>query len=382
MSNFSSLESQLFGCVELNDTVDVVLLPTFNKLKIMMMSQAPSTVEDLFFQDRVPSTFIRYLLFIYFPIGLILFLIRLCIGVHVFLIACLLRKTTALRRIVLRIMCSILGIVVVERGKRCFGYMDLGASRGRQELIRESREHIKQSNSLPLLTFPEGEITSGERALLKFNPWPCEVSDLVQPVSIHIYRPVFNVNPSVFGSSWWADCFWFMALPFSIITVTFLNVVEKEEQEPYNEYCDRVSQKIAESLGISVSNFTNQNVTEVAKRRDRDRMQRQAHAAAQSVQRVSEKLDHRRLDELTMRIKQFNPQISLFAIKKDLQKTRSTQATLENIKSGKLQKVAEAGDQGHGKITMDPSQWRDVYEERKWSMVEANRAQYLKRLTS
>ncbi|PAV70039.1 hypothetical protein WR25_06534 isoform B [Diploscapter pachys] len=379
MSNFSSLESQLFGCVELNDTVDVI-----------MMSQAPSTVEDLFFQDRVPSTFVRYLLFIYFPIGLLLFLIRLCIGVHVFLIACLLRKTTALRRIVLRIMCSILGIVVVERGKRderahvlcanhvsaidhlavdlcnpcilpsvwdipniirwCFGYMDLGASRGRQELIRESRKHIKQSNSLPLLTFPEGEITSGERALLKFNPWPCEVSDLIQPVSIHIYRPVFNVNPSAFGSSWWADCFWFMALPFSIITVTFLNVVEKEEQEPYNEYCDRVSQKIAESLGISVSNFTNQDVTEVTKRRDRDRMQRQAHAAAQSVQRVSEKMDHRRLDELTMRIKQFNPQISLFAIKKDLQKTRSTQATLENIKSGKLQKAAEAEDQGHGKV--------------------------------
>lgn len=57
---------------------------------------------------------------------------------------------------------------------RCLGYTDLGAREGRAELVRRAKLFCKKS-AIPLLTFPEGAMTSGCSGLLKFSTWPFEV---------------------------------------------------------------------------------------------------------------------------------------------------------------------------------------------------------------
>ena len=51
---------------------------------------------------------------------------------------------------------------------RCFGYYDLGLKDGRDEFIRQARRHV-ETEELPILAFPEGSITNGRVALLKFR---------------------------------------------------------------------------------------------------------------------------------------------------------------------------------------------------------------------
>lgn len=70
---------------------------------------------------------------------------------------------------------------------RCLGYKDLGALQGRVELIRRSKEFCEK-NDLPLLSFPEGAMTSGSTGLLKFSTWPFEVCyiPLVSPSIVFI----------------------------------------------------------------------------------------------------------------------------------------------------------------------------------------------------
>ncbi|VDP07275.1 unnamed protein product [Heligmosomoides polygyrus] len=308
---------------------------------------------ELFFLERIPNMYTKALLLAYFPIGCAVFLVRLFIGVHTFLVACLLRKSTAARSLVLRVMCAVLGIVVQSEGKRsdkvniicanhvsvldhlavdlvepcvlpsvwdipsiirwCFGYVDLGARTGRSELVRQARFHV-ENRALPLLSFPEGAITNGHTALLKFSSWPCEVSDQVQPLALRISRPFLNVSPSVLGSTWWSDVAWFAFLPFSVYHLTWLPVVQKREQETAEDFALRVESDIAEQLGVNVTNLTHVDAVEAAKRH--------LHSRAAPVRRV---LDTKTLDDMTMRIKQSYPSVDLLDIRMDLERTKDQQ---------------------------------------------------------
>ncbi|CAJ0599062.1 unnamed protein product [Cylicocyclus nassatus] len=366
----------------------------------------PPDIKDLFYLERIPSSLTKLLLLVYFPIGCAVLILRLFIGFHTFFIACLLRKSTSARSAVLRVMCAVLGIVVRSDGKRssqvkmmcanhittldhlavdlvepcilpsvwdvpalirwCFGYVDLGARTSRSELIRRARLHV-ETETLPLLAFPEGASTSGHVGLLKFSPWPCEVSDKVQPVVIQLYRPIFNVSPSVLGSSWIADVLWFLFLPFSVYHLKWLDVLRKEEQESAEDFCNRLESNIAEHMGLKTTNFTHADANEAAKR----------HLHARTVAApVKKMIDTRMLDDVAMRIKQSYPSSSLLDIRMELERTRDQQSTVEKIKSGQLQVFPRI----MGKVPSDPSQWKRLFTERKWTLIEDNRKRYLTRL--
>ncbi|WKY02229.1 hypothetical protein Q1695_015893 [Nippostrongylus brasiliensis] len=369
----------------------------------------PPDIKELFFLERIPGATTKLLLLAYLPIGCLIFCIRIFVGVHTFFVACLLRKSTAARTLVLRVMCAVLGIVVRSEGKRsdkvnivcgnhvsvldhlavdivepcvlpsvwdipsiirwCFGYVDLGARIGRDELVRQARFHV-ENRALPLLSFPEGAITNGRRGLLKFSSWPCEVSDQVQPLALQISRPFFDVSPSVLGSSWLADVSWFAFLPFSVYHLTWLPVMQKREQETADEFALRVESSIAEHLGIVVTNLTHADAVEAAKRHIRSR------AAPPPVKRKV--LDTRVLDDMAMRIKQSYPAVDLLDIRMDLERTKDQQTTVERIRHGELRPSPRI----IGKTASDPSLWKRVYAERKWTMIETNRQRYLGRLNN
>ncbi|KAJ1362485.1 hypothetical protein KIN20_022037 [Parelaphostrongylus tenuis] len=88
------------------------------KLQLRRLMSFPVEVEKLFFLHRVPTTYTIMMLLIYLPIGCAVFLIRLFIGLHTVIVASLLRKSTMVRCVVLRVMCSVLGILVRTEGER------------------------------------------------------------------------------------------------------------------------------------------------------------------------------------------------------------------------------------------------------------------------
>ncbi|KHJ98255.1 hypothetical protein OESDEN_01760 [Oesophagostomum dentatum] len=291
-------------------------------------------------------------------------------------------------------MCAVLGIIVRSEGKsrrrisniRCFGYVDLGARVGRSELVRRARIHV-ENEALPLLAFPEGAITNGHTGLLKFSPWPCEVSDQIQPLVLRISRPLFNVSPAVLGSSWISDVLWFIFLPFSIYDLKWLPVLQRNDQiipfdglstqETPEDFAHRLECLIAEHLGIRPTNFTHGDASEAAKRHLHSR------TAPIPVKRM---VDSRVLDEVAMRIKQSYPSSALFDIRMDLERSRDQQSslnwavplqtTIDRIKSGNLGVFPRI----MGKVPSDPSQWKRLFTERKWTLIETNRQRYLARL--
>ncbi|CAI4224844.1 unnamed protein product [Auanema sp. JU1783] len=375
----------------------------------MTDNNSPIPLKELFDMDRISSPTSRLLVFLYSPVGFFVFLCRIFLGLHTFFVACLLRKSTVLRTAVLRIMCALLGIIVKQEGERdpsvklisanhvsaldhlavdlvescilpsvwdipsilrwCFGYADFGARSGRDELVRQGRKHI-QTSELPILSLPEGAITSGKSALLKFSTWPAEVSDSIQPISLHVWRPI-QVNSSILGATWWSDVFWFMFLPMTVIHLKWLPVLRRNEDESVEDFSKRLSKSIAEDLSIQSSSWTNLDAAEAVKRRFR--------AAVNASAAKKKPLDPRKMDEIAMRIKQSHPKIPLLVIRWDLDKTKDYNETIERIKSGKLNESSETAKLS-GKVPTDHCEWKKLFDIRKWEMIECNRANYLKRM--
>ncbi|XP_036618779.1 lipid droplet-regulating VLDL assembly factor AUP1 isoform X1 [Trichosurus vulpecula] len=83
----------------------------------MEPSPAPGP-ERLFDSHRLPSDgFLLLALLLYAPVGLCLLVLRLFLGLHVFLVSCAL-PDSVLRRFVVRAMCAVLGFVVRQEAPR------------------------------------------------------------------------------------------------------------------------------------------------------------------------------------------------------------------------------------------------------------------------
>ncbi|CAI5444448.1 unnamed protein product [Caenorhabditis angaria] len=377
-------------------------------------------IDEILNQKRIGDVITKAFAIFFFPLGLILLIIRCFIGVHAFLIACLLRKSNRIRSIVMRFMCCVLGIVVRKFGERdesaqvlvsnhisildhlaidlispcflpsiwdiptvirwCFGYVDLGASRGRSELVQNAKKLLAETRGQPILAFPEGEITNGKRALLKFSTWAFEISDVVQPISITVSRPVpWNFSVSRIAASWLADLVLFFAIPATFINVEYLPKLTRNEDESIDEFALRTAQTIATHLKIEVSNFEPRDVAEATKRWKRDQFERrnQAGNSLSSGSSGNRLQNDRQLDECAMRIKQSHPSFHLSLIREDLQKTRNQAATITNLKLGKIPK--DLNPNLDGKINLDPSSWKSIFSSRKWQMIEENRSKYLQK---
>uniref|UniRef100_A0A8C8S9F3 AUP1 lipid droplet regulating VLDL assembly factor n=1 Tax=Pelusios castaneus TaxID=367368 RepID=A0A8C8S9F3_9SAUR len=191
--------------------------------------------ERLFDAHRFPSDgFVLLALLLYAPVGLCLLLLRLFIGVHVFLVSCAL-PDSLLRRFIVRVMCSVLGLFVRQSdphlrdanirvyvanhvthfdhsvinlltscntpalngtpGFICWsrGFMELGAVGSRAELVQSLKVYSSRGENPPLLLFPEEAATNGRVGLLRFSSWPFSILDVVQPVALQVHRPLLAV---------------------------------------------------------------------------------------------------------------------------------------------------------------------------------------------
>ncbi|NXT72157.1 AUP1 protein, partial [Chaetops frenatus] len=237
--------------------------------------------------------------------GLCLLVLRVFIGVHVFLISCAL-PDSVVRRFIVRVMCSVLGLLVRqsdprlrEAGARVFianhvtpfdhnvvslltscntpalsgapgficwsrGFMELGVTGSRAELVDSLKEYSAHQGNPPLLLFPEEAATNGRAGLLRFSSWPFSILDEVQPIALQVRRPLVAV--SVADSSWITELLWTFFVPFTVYQVRWMPSVPRQADEPSEDFALRVQELLAMELGVVSTRITAADRTEHMKR--------------------------------------------------------------------------------------------------------------------
>ncbi|NXB33802.1 AUP1 protein, partial [Eulacestoma nigropectus] len=237
--------------------------------------------------------------------GLCLLVLRVFIGVHVFLVSCAL-PDSVVRRFIVRVMCSVLGLLVRQSdprlrgvGARVFianhvtpfdhnvvslltscntpalsgapgficwsrGFMELGVTGSRAELVDSLKEYSTHQGNPPLLLFPEEAATNGRAGLLRFSSWPFSILDVVQPVALQVRRPLVAV--SVADSSWITELLWTFFVPFTVYQVRWMPSVPRRADERSEDFALRVQELLAMELGVVSTRITAADRTEHMKR--------------------------------------------------------------------------------------------------------------------
>uniref|UniRef100_A0A8C9CZU8 AUP1 lipid droplet regulating VLDL assembly factor n=1 Tax=Panthera leo TaxID=9689 RepID=A0A8C9CZU8_PANLE len=271
--------------------------------------------ERLFDSHRLPGDgFLLLALLLYAPVGFCLLVLRLFLGIHVFLVSCAL-PDSVLRRFVVRTMCAVLGLVARQEdsGLRdhrvrvlisnhvtpfdhnivnlltscstpllnsppsfvCWsrGFMEMD---GRGELV-ESLKRFCASTRLPptpLLLFPEEEATNGREGLLRFSSWPFSIQDVVQPLTLRVQRPLVSVTVS--DASWVSELLWSLFVPFTVYQVRWLRPIHRQLGEGNEEFALRVQQLLAKELGQTGTRLTPADKAEHMKRQRHPRLRPQS----------------------------------------------------------------------------------------------------------
>lgn len=341
------------------------------------------SVDDLFDKHRFPRGRQLVPLCLYFPLGVIVCILRIFIGLNAFVAACLLPRMTVLRSCVLRTMCLVLGVIVFEENVEekhenakvvvsnhvtvldhlaidlvlsCFmpnvwdlppflnwwlGYKGsmLSAKHDQDALVENVNKHLAES-TCPVLTYPENETTNGRAGLLKFCSWPFNLNMPVNPVVITVSRPpVTDVALSVLGSQWWSDLLWFLFTPYTLFTFRYLPRMQKGRDEDVDHFAKRVQTEMAKALKITATNYTIADKSEYVKRilcvpvvtRSPTSQVRQRFRPEDSIELI----------RMAQQVKEVLPYVPLEVIRRDLVRTKSVDMTITNVLEGLVPFVPE-----------------------------------------
>ncbi|NWZ97489.1 AUP1 protein, partial [Nesospiza acunhae] len=334
--------------------------------------------------------------------GLCLLVLRVFIGVHVFLVSCAL-PDSVVRRFIVRVMCSVLGLLVRQSdprlrgaGARVFianhvtpfdhnvvslltscntpalssapgficwsrGFMELGVTGSRAELVDSLKEYSAQQGNPPLLLFPEEAATNGRAGLLRFSSWPFSILDEVQPVALQVRRPLVAV--SVADSSWITELLWTFFVPFTVYQVRWMPSVPRRADERSEDFALRVQELLAVELGVVSTRITAADRTEHMKRL-RHTAQRlpfapggdpgcgtSAWALLLRGSLVPPSLprgapEDVRVVAMAQQVKEVLPHVPLEVIRTDLVQTNCVDTTIANLLEGRVPFFPESKEPG------------------------------------
>ncbi|XP_036618780.1 lipid droplet-regulating VLDL assembly factor AUP1 isoform X2 [Trichosurus vulpecula] len=355
----------------------------------MEPSPAPGP-ERLFDSHRLPSDgFLLLALLLYAPVGLCLLVLRLFLGLHVFLVSCAL-PDSVLRRFVVRAMCAVLGFVVRQEAPRlrdpsvrvfisnhvtpfdhnmvnlltscstplinsppgfvCWsrGFVELDGS---GELVESLKRFCSSRGNppSPLLLFPEEEATNGREGLLRFSSWPFSIQDTVQPLALRVQRPLVSVTVS--DASWVSELLWSLFVPFTVYQVRWLRPAHQQPGEGSEAFALRVQQLVARELGQRGTRLTPADKAEHMKRQRHPRpLPQSARPSPPSTPAPS---PDRQLTALSQRVKEVLPHVPIGVIQRDLAQTGCVDTTITNLLEGAVAFVPE--DIAEGSQTLPPS---------------------------
>ncbi|XP_018525267.1 lipid droplet-regulating VLDL assembly factor AUP1 [Lates calcarifer] len=351
-------------------------------------------IEDMFDFRRFPKDAVfLLLLLIYSPVGICLMLIRIFIGIHVFLVSCALPESFV-RRFIVRVMCSVLGMHVRQKNPRsrdkntklyicnhvtdfdhnvinlltpcntpqlegskgfvCWarGFMEIHSTSG-QGAIESLQRYCSTEGTAPLLLFPEEDTTNGCAGLLKFSSWPFSLTDSIQPVALRVTRPLIALTTP--ESSWLMDLLWTFFAPCTVYHVSWLPPVSRQDGESTQEFANKVQELLAGELGLVSTKITKADKAEHIKRKRHTVPQTSTSVRPGSIglgfMVQSLGTDDHRIAKMAQQVKDVLPHVPLNVIATDLAKTNCVDTTITNLLENKEESPMEAS----GTSTFGPS---------------------------
>ncbi|NXI50672.1 AUP1 protein, partial [Chloroceryle aenea] len=324
--------------------------------------------------------------------GLCLLVLRLFIGIHVFLVSCAL-PDSVLRRFIVRVMCSVLGLFVRQSDPRLrdvnvrvyianhvtqfdHNVINLLTScntvSNLQPTLWESPSGISLSpgplhcvtflrsceipdawssgisglKARPLVPYPEQQqirSVPGEKQLLETaRPLPASP---VQPVALQVQRPLITV--SVADSSWITELLWTFFVPFTVYQV-------RRAEELSEDFALRVQELLAMELGVVSTRLTAADRTEHMKRLRHTSPLPFAPASRPPLAarpRVPSSLagiapEEVRIAAMAQRVKEVLPHVPLEVIRIDLAQTSCVDTTIANLLEGRVTFFPESEEPG------------------------------------
>ncbi|NXU21037.1 AUP1 protein, partial [Pardalotus punctatus] len=323
--------------------------------------------------------------------GLCLLVLRVFIGVHVFLVSCAL-PDSVVRRFIVRVMCSVLGLLVRQSDPRlreasarvfianhvtpfdhnvvslitscntpalsgapgfiCWsrGFMELGVTGSRAELVDSLKEYSAHQGNPPLLLFPEEAATNGRAGLLRFSSWPFSIVDVVQPIALQVRRPLVAV--SVADSSWITELLWTFFVPFTVYQVRWMPSVPRRADERSEDFALRVQELLAMELGVVSTRITAADRTEHMKRlRHTSRLPFAPGGGHGGSWVVPPSLpgsapEDARVVTMAQQVKEVLPHVPLEVIRTDLVQTDCVDTTIANLLEGRVPFFPESKEAG------------------------------------
>uniref|UniRef100_A0A3Q4B4X3 Lipid droplet-regulating VLDL assembly factor AUP1 n=1 Tax=Mola mola TaxID=94237 RepID=A0A3Q4B4X3_MOLML len=357
-------------------------------------------IEDMFDFRFPKDAAVLLLLLVYAPVGICLMLIRIFIGVHVFLVSCALPESFI--RFIVRIMCSVLGMHVRQKNPRsrdkntklyicnhvtefdhniinlltpcntphlegstgfvCWarGFMEIHSASSQAVIGESLQRYCSTEGTPPLLLFPEEDTTNGRAGLLKFS-WPFSLADSIQPVALQVTRPL--IATSTLESSWLMELLWTFFVPCTVYHVSWLPTVSRQDDESMQEFANKVQELLACELGLVSTKITKADKAEHIKRKRHTVAQAATILAilhlSPGVRPASIGLgfkvqglatDDHRLAKMAQQVKDVLPHVPLNVITRDL-KTNCVDTTITNLLENKEETQMEAT----GTSTFGPS---------------------------
>ncbi|XP_060535791.1 lipid droplet-regulating VLDL assembly factor AUP1-like [Cylas formicarius] len=216
-----------------------------------------------------------------------------------------------------------------------FGTKDFG-SLSNVESFKKNIEVLFTKKRIPVHFCPEEKPTNG-RALLKFNSKYFQFLTKLQPICVTVERPFLNISVSKIGSSYLSNVLYFMYSPVTNYKLKFLPSLEKKSFTD-DEFAEIARQNIASELKIDTSNFTAADLTEWEKRYLAERQRQTQNRANDSYGRRP----NPELLRMANQVKEVLPHVPLNVIYNDLVVTRGVDATITNILEGRIQFVPES----------------------------------------
>ncbi|NWH68646.1 AUP1 protein, partial [Geococcyx californianus] len=236
------------------------------------------------------------------------------------------------------------------------GFMELGVTGSRVELVDSLKVYSSHRGNVPLLLFPEEAATNGRAGLLRFSSWPFAILDVVQPVALHVQRPLIAV--SVADSSWISELLWTFFVPFTVYQVRWMPPVPRQAEERSEEFALRVQELLAMELGVVSTRLTAADKAEHMKRLrhappltfapggSRPRTPASLMGAAPADMRIT---------AMAQRVKEVLPHVPLEVIQVDLAQTNCVDTTIANLLEGRVS-FPESQDAGTDLPTLSTSQ--------------------------
>lgn len=316
------------------------------------------------FQDRAPILFL--LLMAYFPIGIVLLVLRILISFQYFVILAVLPKGFVLRQVLMRIHLFLIGILVTTDGTKGSGnivvsnylsYLDsivieavfptqrLGKQTNVPGLFKWLLGFVEDDTSCmgleafdyeyPISFFPEEDTTNGQYGLLKFAKHLFKRTGLVvQPIVVSSCRPkFFPVNIHCLTSSFWSDLLWVLFFPCTKFHISMLDEREIPVEEERDDFIKKLETDIAGALSIEPTLLTAKDKGDFIKRLAHEKMLREQ---IQPKPRGLYKEASNKNCEMAKQVKLVLPQVPMSIIECEIKKTKNVDRTITNFLDGSI----------------------------------------------